>query len=794
MFNIHEKHMDTSTIKSKTNQQILEQTQHLRNQKNAVLKIESFYIMCNNKYFLLRMHQIKSLHTNICNQFWVNPNKSHLTSLTANLHIPIRYEEHAFKCGYLLPLLFPKSTLLFNLLSSIPSTDVRHHLMMQQIIQFIWLIHPTELFHFLECCTVLHQSDVMIKNINCNVLDVYYDLKAIFKLIIVKSIPSSLKAIKLQGLFYLCLMLPIHKQNQFALLFQPLLKSLSNITHIILLFDTSTISTIAHHVFYKCKPDQLWMNINQLFNTAMDDPLALAKAFLVMQPSNLSRQYLYNIYYMLNQYVTNTFDAYLTPHIHALLKFHALYSHLIASQCITLLDDNKEDYEHLLLPLLNNTTILIRCALLRINKYCHFTVYPLFWNPLLRQELQTIHITPSSDLRISNAVISHYESKELRMLCLNQFHYNFFDRLQLFHATFEKINSNHYYRHKRPYTIDRDKDILMYLFTIDFTADITIQFINGVSHQVEDGIDGGGLYMEFMSLLILAIYEVYFVATAATGSKDDDALIINLNAKVYTLDKATITPLNAMTYVGVFFARCIRDDIVLPGTINMLIYTQLIECNTINDLYYYDVELYTRFIGLLQTDGVGDMGLCFTIMRQGVEVPLIKSHQQTVTDENKLEFVMLASKSIINSFQKYTMKLRQGIQQLIPVLWFDPNELQQMMHGNPRIDYSDIIGNSVLQGFEANSKTIIAFHKVLQEWDQGMLSKFLQFVTGRQRPPVLGCKSLSPLIGIIKIDGDRMPSSATCMNLLRLPDCEGYSELKRKMEYALMETKGFGLH
>eukprot|EP00835_Amoeboradix_gromovi_P001634 NODE_79_length_22985_cov_0.358401.p2 type:complete len:774 gc:universal NODE_79_length_22985_cov_0.358401:4346-2025(-) len=772
MFNIHEKIIDTSTIKSKTNQQILLETQEIRAQKQSVLKIEDFYLMCLNKNFILRMHQIKKLNHQIAKQFWLNANPTNLKVITSNIAIPEQYQLHAFKCGYLLPLTFPKSTVMVNLLNNI--FDERRHLMIVQIIHFIWL--SDGLFHFLEFCIYLNHSDVKIGSID---LLSFYDLHDLYKSLVMKRIPSELKKSKLQGLFHLCTMLSIDRQHEFALLFTPLLKSLNSISIVILLFDNQSIANVSHY-FYKCKPIPLYSSICKLFNA--HNPLELANSFKSLNLV-LSRQYIFNCYTMIHKYIINTFDYLINQQLDGLIQFAVLSFHLI--QYLEHLDYEKEDYDSPIVPLIADVVFTIKCIMNRLNISNDVFSWssPLFWNPTLKLELSNLNATGSS-LRVSGQLGA---CNELQLLGYNPFYYSFLDRLQMFHIAFPRIDNSNLFVRKNNYIIDRS-EMLQYLFAIDFTKPMSIKFIDDGFE--EEGIDGGGLYMEFMSLMIKEIYKYYFISF-------NESLIINLRSAPFKFRTKSgeqervisIDPHDAMYYIGVVIGRCLRDDIVLPQQLNMLIISLLFDSYTLNDMYYYDMDLYSSLLNLLKTD-VNDMNISWTVVVQGREIEI---SNKMVTNENKLNYVIMASKVIIDQYKPYTYKMITGIQQMIGVIWMDPLELKMMMHGDNKIDANDIINNLVLQGYKAEDATIKHFYYLIGQWDESMLSRFMQFVTGRDRPPVLGCKQLNPLIGILKINEDRMPSSATCMNLLRLPESKTFSELRYKLEYALIETKGFSL-
>jgi len=82
-------------------------------------------------------------------------------------------------------------------------------------------------------------------------------------------------------------------------------------------------------------------------------------------------------------------------------------------------------------------------------------------------------------------------------------------------------------------------------------------------------------------------------------------------------------------------------------------------------------------------------------------------------------------------------------------------------------------------------------------------AELLKFVTSCSRQPLLGFSQLNPAFCIQQVPthqpGDpesaapRLPSAATCMNLLKLPKYETTEQLKEKLLYAIKFHSGFEL-
>ena len=95
-----------------------------------------------------------------------------------------------------------------------------------------------------------------------------------------------------------------------------------------------------------------------------------------------------------------------------------------------------------------------------------------------------------------------------------------------------------------------------------------------------------------------------------------------------------------------------------------------------------------------------------------------------------------------------------------------------------------------------NATLVQYFFEVLSSMTAKEQSLFLQFATGLSRPPYGGLKNLRPQIYVMlkKVDGNPdsyLPSSATCQNLLHIPEYSCKEALKEKLLLAISEGQTF---
>ena len=101
---------------------------------------------------------------------------------------------------------------------------------------------------------------------------------------------------------------------------------------------------------------------------------------------------------------------------------------------------------------------------------------------------------------------------------------------------------------------------------------------------------------------------------------------------------------------------------------------------------------------------------------------------------------------------------------------------------------------------------------VLNEFEREERALFLKFVTSCSKPPLMGFAHLHPTFTIQCVAGDgnevpsilaffgmgrkdtnRLPTAATCFNLLKLPNFKSKKILREKLLYAIKAASGFEL-
>ena len=189
-----------------------------------------------------------------------------------------------------------------------------------------------------------------------------------------------------------------------------------------------------------------------------------------------------------------------------------------------------------------------------------------------------------------------------------------------------------------------------------------------------------------------------------------------------------------------------------------------------------------------------------------------------VTVENRIEYVHLMADYRLNGqIAKQSKALLAGVHAVVPPGWlrlFNRPELQRLMSGDDiAMDVSDLKRHTKYAGgYNELSPTVRDLWAVLGDFSREDRALFLKFVTSCSKPPLLGFAHLHPaftvqcvasdgnevpsvlaFFGMGRKETDRLPTAATCFNLLKLPNFKSRKVLKEKLLYAIKSESGFDL-
>lgn len=164
---------------------------------------------------------------------------------------------------------------------------------------------------------------------------------------------------------------------------------------------------------------------------------------------------------------------------------------------------------------------------------------------------------------------------------------------------------------------------------------------------------------------------------------------------------------------------------------------------------------------------------------------------------------MVAKYHVVDRLREQSEAFVKGLRDVIDGEWlriFNEPELQVLISGatDGKIDVEDMRQNcKYAGGFTGIDPTVNRFWKVVGSMTPKQQGDLLRFVTSCERPPPLGFASMTPpftiqRVGIMR-DGDKLPASSTCFNVLRLPTYSSEKVMKERLVYAIESGAGFEL-
>ncbi|KAI9809686.1 MAG: hypothetical protein M1825_000118 [Sarcosagium campestre] len=380
---------------------------------------------------------------------------------------------------------------------------------------------------------------------------------------------------------------------------------------------------------------------------------------------------------------------------------------------------------------------------------------------------------------------------------------------------------------------------------------IQITFIDRFG-TVEAGIDGGGVTKEFLTSIT---DEALNPAHGLRLFVENDQHLLHPNPTSVEECKAQLRQrqvkegspewnekirelLQQYEFVGRVIGKCLYEEILVDiGFIGFFLLKWALTGGAgaasresgyranLNDLRDLDEGLYQ---GLLQlknyTGNVEDFALDFTVTDtvfgdEDVAASSSKPAMHTitrelkpngsnipVTNENRLVYISYMARHRLQ-VQPYlqTNAFLRGLSQIIQPSWlsmFNQTELQTLVGGaSSEIDVSDLRKNTLYGGVYAigddglEHPSVQLFWEVMSSFSDVNRRKVLKFITSTPRAPLLGFAQLNPHFSIRDAGADetRLPSTSTCVNLLKLPRYTQAKTLEQKLLYAVNSGAGFDL-
>lgn len=329
---------------------------------------------------------------------------------------------------------------------------------------------------------------------------------------------------------------------------------------------------------------------------------------------------------------------------------------------------------------------------------------------------------------------------------------------------------------------------------------IRVKFID--EHGMEEaGIDGGGMFKEFMYEVLRLGFSPY--SYGMFKSTPDGRLYPNPDAPI-ALDNFK----TQFAFLGRLLGKAVFDAVLVDIPLAKFFRLKMLgEVNYPTDLASLDPELYKnmKYLKSCPAETVEALGLNFTVVNNAFgiaeEIELIPNGRNIpVTASNRIEYIhRLAHYRMNKQIKEQSDAFLQGFYEVVPahfIRLFSHEELQLLISGKGgKIDIDDWRRNTRYSGGYGEDTPVIRwFWTAVSELTAEEQARMLQFVTSCPRAPLLGFAYLVPGFCIHRAEGHvRLPTASTCMNLLKLPSYKSLDVVREKLKYALQANAGFDL-
>jgi len=334
---------------------------------------------------------------------------------------------------------------------------------------------------------------------------------------------------------------------------------------------------------------------------------------------------------------------------------------------------------------------------------------------------------------------------------------------------------------------------------------IRVEFISADGLH-EAGVDGGGLFKDFVTELVKTAFDPQYALFLSTQSEDRQ-LYPNPSSAILSSEH-----IEQFGFLGRILGKAMYEGILVELPLAPFFLAKLLgKYNYVNDLVSLDPQLHKNLMYLKTYDGnVEDLALNFSVVDntfgEAVVRELIPGGKDiAVTNDNRIRYIYLIAHYRLNQQIKVQCDaFLRGFSDMIRPDWiqmFSQHELQFLISGAPGgIDMVDFRSNVIYSGgYIENHPVIKNFWEVVSSFTPAQQRDLLKFCTSCSRPPLLGFAYLYPRFCIHVSRGETqdpdayLPTASTCMNLLKLPLYSSKKILREKLLYAISSGAGFDL-
>ncbi|KAL9690863.1 hypothetical protein QQ045_011275 [Rhodiola kirilowii] len=362
------------------------------------------------------------------------------------------------------------------------------------------------------------------------------------------------------------------------------------------------------------------------------------------------------------------------------------------------------------------------------------------WNNRQQFTLPTdfhFHADGVNELFISQAVIENTRAAEI--LKQAPFLVPFTSRAKIFTsqlAAGRKRTDSHGVFVRNRFRIRRDQILedgynqLSSLTEEDLRGPMRVSYVNELGVE-EAGIDGGGIFKDFMEKITRAAFDVQYGLFKETS----DHLLYPNPASGMIHEQH----LQYFHFLGTILAKAMFEGILVDVPFATFFLSKLKQkYNYLNDLPSLDPELYRHLIFLKHYKGdISELELYFVIVNneygeQTEEELLPDGKNKRVTNDDVIHFIHLVANHRLNSqIRQQSSHFLRGFQQLIQKEWidmFNEHELQLLISGSiDGLDIDDLrVHTNYAGGYHKDHYVIEIFWEVLKGFSLENQMNFLK--------------------------------------------------------------------
>jgi ubiquitin-protein ligase E3 C len=371
-------------------------------------------------------------------------------------------------------------------------------------------------------------------------------------------------------------------------------------------------------------------------------------------------------------------------------------------------------------------------------------------------------------------------------------------------------------------------------------GNVRVKFIN--EHGAEEaGVDGGGLFKDFLSATVEEAFDpkegnFLFCETpdrtlypnpryanalekqfSEAGNEGDEIMVTYDSNEEGDRERWLVY---SYFYLGAILGKACGEGILLDAPLAGFFLSKLRgKPPALSDLTTFDPEVYRNLImlkGFNESD-FDNLELYFVALDRSNANPESPRYVDLVPNGSNIRVNKKNYPSYLHAMATYLLdgQIRmqsaafvEGFRAMVrpsTLKLFTPAELGLLISGSGGgVDVDDLARSShYMGGYDADHPVIQRLWRVTRNMSKENQRKLLKFVTSSANTPLLGFSALNPPFCIHRAasgsdansvaDVTRLPSAATCMNLLKLPPYDTDEEMEKKLVYAISNAKAFDL-